>query len=548
MVSTLTTGLATGLCVTPTCQANQMFQSWAAQLSEFAWSLLQGSFTGEASRIDSAEFSIAAVMTNRFAGVMAFVLVVVGCVQVVRDVQKDGIGASMRTVLAVLLAWPITAFSVWATMKLTVYLDLLTNAILSTGEGTGALNKLMTPILQVNSATGPISGATAVLVFIAIVWLISLFLSIVMVLRNFGILALIGFAPVALMMFPAEVTKGWTKNWMKAVLVALLIKPASAALIVLAAALVEGATGVTALLTGLVGLILALCSPLFLSKVLSFVDMGSADATTQAASGAGRSAMNTAYRTGRSMQDAGRRKSGNMSKNMNSSNPSGAGSSGSPGGNRAPHTRQAATDYARSGGQGAQSGQSPSAGSSSSSGGSAGSRGAASAVGAGRGAAQNGPSGQRNSAGSGGGMGAPRVSDAGAAGSGSGAVTPGVSAGGIASGVGKQGRDLFSQAEQAAQMPGAGGGSGAGRAAFQDAASPYGSSSSGGSSSGAGVPSRGGAESDGRGNARSEDQAATAAQIPGMLPTAAGRIRVSQRTTVATRETHNLFPTTTRKG
>lgn len=309
--------LPTGLCFDLECVTDKVIFSWADSFGETAWNFLAGAFTGDASYIDTEEFSVAAMMTNSVAGVMAIILIVLGSIQLILDIRKGGIGAALKTFFGILMAWPVTAVSVWMTMKLTRYVDQLSNAILGTDSGSQALAKVFTPAMTNPSLT---NKAAMYLVFMLIIWLLSLVLSLIMIIRNFVLLALIAIAPMALMILPASFARTWSKNWAGAVLATLLIKPLSAIILVLAAELTAKTEGFTAVLTGIVGLILAAASPLLASKIFGFAGLQAADSATSAAGQSVSSARSTVSQTHQMAASSAMRKGQMMNRNMESRN------------------------------------------------------------------------------------------------------------------------------------------------------------------------------------------------------------------------------------
>lgn len=307
------TPLNTALCLDLGCWTDKLMESWATNFGESAWGLLSGAFTGEASFIAAEEFSVASMMTNSVAGVMAIVLIVFGAVQMVIDVRKGGVPAGLKTLFAILLAWPVTAVAVWVAMKLTRFFDQLSNAILSSSGGEDALAMLLKPSMTVPVVT---SVASMHMIFMLVIWLVSLVLSLIMIIRNFVILALIAIAPMALMVLPAEFSRAWAKNWAGALLAALLIKPLSAVIIVLAANLMAHTEGYTSVLTGIVGLVLAAASPMFASQLFGFANLQAGEVGTQTASQTSSAAQNTASRVQQGVYSAGMARSQRMNSAM----------------------------------------------------------------------------------------------------------------------------------------------------------------------------------------------------------------------------------------
>jgi hypothetical protein len=92
------------------------------------------------------------------------------------------------------------------------------------------------------------------------------------VFREAAIYVLVATIPIAAAGLVAEVTARWYWKVVRWGLVAIVMKPALAFVLVLAVAIVGGAQGLSGLLAGIGVLFLALCVPLVLFKLFAFVD------------------------------------------------------------------------------------------------------------------------------------------------------------------------------------------------------------------------------------------------------------------------------------
>jgi hypothetical protein len=92
------------------------------------------------------------------------------------------------------------------------------------------------------------------------------------VFREAAIYVLVGTIPIAAAGLVADVTARWYWKVVRWGLVAIVMKPALAFVLVLAVAIVGGAQGLSGLLAGIGVLFVALCVPLVLFKLFAFVD------------------------------------------------------------------------------------------------------------------------------------------------------------------------------------------------------------------------------------------------------------------------------------
>jgi hypothetical protein len=150
--------------------------------------------------------------------------------------------------------------------------DGLTEAILSTGLRVGnfrdALNMTgFTDALsdEVKTVVLGLAGAFGVIPA-------GLGFAVEAVFREAAIYVVVATIPIAAAGLVAEVTARWYWKVVRWGLVAIVMKPALAFVLVLAVAIVGGAQGLSGLLAGIGILFLALCAPLVLFKLFAFVD------------------------------------------------------------------------------------------------------------------------------------------------------------------------------------------------------------------------------------------------------------------------------------
>lgn len=283
-------------------------------LTTTAWNLLAGAFTGQAAYIDNAQWGVAVAFTNKLTVVMVGFTVLAGLIQVGRKLFQGRMREAITPAILVVVAWPLTGITVWITIMSVAAVDKIVVAMLGT-QSNDSLSKLFEAATLLGTAQGlgnPAGGGalTANLLMLLILWVFSLVLSMVMIFRNFALIVLVAFAPLALMLIPAETTRAWSKRWAETVVALLLTKPIAAGLLIISAELVGSVSGLASALMALVGIIVACASPMAAMSLVKFTgaNLGAeaggdaSAATTRGARATGRGAM----RAGRSLVSKGR--------------------------------------------------------------------------------------------------------------------------------------------------------------------------------------------------------------------------------------------------
>lgn len=111
------------------CMANEILSSFSSDMAESAWGFLVGAFTGSASYISDEQWSVATIFTNRFAAVMAIFTVIAALLQIARALFAGRTRDVLIPAVAAVLAWPVTAISVWLTIRAVGALDHLVRAM-----------------------------------------------------------------------------------------------------------------------------------------------------------------------------------------------------------------------------------------------------------------------------------------------------------------------------------------------------------------------------------------------------------------------------------
>ncbi|MGP7963672.1 hypothetical protein ACTVBU_10915 [Sanguibacter sp. A246] len=236
-----------------------------------AWGLVHAAFYSTG--LTDAQWSAATFFTNRFVAVLASATVAVAAFQIIKLMIAGRSKEVLTPVVALVAAWPATATAVWLAVRTTGAVDRLVMAMLKSQSGPTAIETIYRTFAGAEDASS-ISGPTVdtnttaqnIIVFALlalIVWLVSLVLTIVLEFRNFALLVLIAFAPVAWMLLPAETTRSWIRTWTQMTVGLILAKPVAAGMLMLSGELINATAddGWGAMLTGLVGIIVTSFSP-----------------------------------------------------------------------------------------------------------------------------------------------------------------------------------------------------------------------------------------------------------------------------------------------
>ncbi|MFJ9782511.1 hypothetical protein ACIRSS_23220 [Amycolatopsis sp. NPDC101161] len=150
--------------------------------------------------------------------------------------------------------------------------DGLTEAILSTGLRVGNFRDALNMTGFTDALSDEVKNVVLGLAGVFGVIPAGLGFAFEAVFREATIYVLVATVPIAAAGLVAEVTARWYWKVVRWGLVAIVMKPALAFVLVLAIAIVGGAQGLSGLLAGIGVLFLALCVPLVLFKLFAFVD------------------------------------------------------------------------------------------------------------------------------------------------------------------------------------------------------------------------------------------------------------------------------------
>src|SRR5699024_3306728 len=261
------------------CQAGEIVDSllvfFANTMSTISWMLISTAFTGNAGTIEDNEWSIATAMTSRWGLVLLIVVVALVLVQMLMSVASGNIRQAVSAFVAGLLSWPTTLVAVWLTVILTGATDRLTVGILGSGgePSSSIIGRFFSGLenLPLDAVAETGSKAFLVAAMTTITALASLLLSLMLVFRNFALICLVGFSPIAFMALPMTSIRSWAAKWAQAVAALILAKPIAAGMLVLAVDLTAAADGVFQWLVGIVAMAMAAFAPVITLRLFSFM-------------------------------------------------------------------------------------------------------------------------------------------------------------------------------------------------------------------------------------------------------------------------------------
>jgi len=199
--------------------------------------------------------------------------------------EPGGLGRAVTGAGAAVLG---TAAAVAVIQSLLIAVDGICETI-ATAAGTSiedAARRLLDVTLLTSLAGGPGSGAVLVLVFGAL-YIVGAVLTLgTLLVREALIIVAVVIAPLAIAGGTARITTGWVRRWAQVTLALILSKLAIVVVFVVAVGLVGGATGVGALLSGLILILLACLAPWASFKFLDFAGTAIASEFHRATNGA----------------------------------------------------------------------------------------------------------------------------------------------------------------------------------------------------------------------------------------------------------------------
>lgn len=266
----------------------------ANMLSSLSWLMVRSAFTGNAGTIEDNEWSISTAMTSRWGLVLLVVVFALVLVQMIMSAASGNIRQAVNAFFSGILAWPTTLVAVWLTVVLTGATDRLTMGVLSSGQGPSEdiFNRFMTNLetFSLNEIHEDVSKAFMIVLMLAISTIASIVLSLMLSFRNFALICLVGFSPLAFMAMPMVPIRGWITKWAQAVMALIMAKPIAAGMLVLSVDLGANSDGIYQWLTAVVAMGMAAFAPVITLRLFAF--MGAE--TASAYGGQGQAVMNNA--------------------------------------------------------------------------------------------------------------------------------------------------------------------------------------------------------------------------------------------------------------
>lgn len=224
----------------------------------------------------------AAVLTS----VALVIIVGLFVVQVIAAAIRQEPGALGRAVAGSGAAVLGTAASVAVIQALLIAVDGICEALASVaGTSIEEAARRLLDISLLTSVTGPGAGAILVIIF-GTLYIVGAALTLATLLvRSALIIVAVVVAPIAIAGGTARVTSGWVRRWAKVTLALILSKLAIVIVFVVAVGLLGGATGIGALLSGVILILLACLAPWATFKFLDFAGTSLASEMQRVATG-----------------------------------------------------------------------------------------------------------------------------------------------------------------------------------------------------------------------------------------------------------------------
>lgn len=284
-----------------TCHVAGVLETFATSFSALAWFLVKSAFSGSAGTLDGSEWQVALDMTSRWALILLMVVTALTAIQIALCALQGNVQGIISTFFKGLMTWPVTLMAVWLAVRLTALSDDLTVRLLNVGDDSGkdVFNGLFDMIDGV-TFTDKQSAEMKVFMFVimmALAFIAALALSFMLAFRNFALICLVGFAPLAFMAMPLQVGRAWVPKWAQAVIALILAKPIAGGMLVLAVELTAGAKDdMWKWMVALVAMAMAALAPMITLRLFSFMGAETAGAyggqgtavVTNTASGASR--------------------------------------------------------------------------------------------------------------------------------------------------------------------------------------------------------------------------------------------------------------------
>lgn len=251
--------------------ANVLEQT-ANTFSRIGWEVMTGAFGGTGGTISGDEWNVATAMASKWGLILLIVVVIIGLIRVTQAAIQGDMRVAISAGIWAMAAWPITMLAIWATIVITNATDALTIGILNDGSGDVAdsMNKLFSVTVKPTAEAlggGDLEEAAITTALTAVICgggtlLATVILGLMLAFRNFALLVLIGFSPLAFMALPMEALRGWMRQWLQAVVALVVAKPLAAGILVMSHAMLGTANDLWGWVVGIVAILMAAFAPI----------------------------------------------------------------------------------------------------------------------------------------------------------------------------------------------------------------------------------------------------------------------------------------------
>lgn len=263
-----------------------VIESWAKGVANFGKDVLIAAFGGDGGGIAGEEWAVATTMTSKWSLILLVVVIGITAVQICMSMLQGNLRMTVSAVIWGVLAWPATLVSVFLAIQVTRSTDQLAVGILNE-DSEDTVNTVVSKMFETVNGQNLLNGGSlasvagaddsaAQLAVISVILalgmtLSAIFLSLMLAFRNFALLVLIGFAPLAFMAMPAPSLRGWALRWAQAVIALIVAKPLAAGMLVMAGELLGASDQIFSWVVGIVAMLMAGFAPMITMRMFSFI-------------------------------------------------------------------------------------------------------------------------------------------------------------------------------------------------------------------------------------------------------------------------------------
>lgn len=258
------------------CHMDNFLRTFATGFSDLAWKMIRDAFSGSAGTLDVNEWQVALDMTSRWAMILLIVVAVLMVVQMSLSALQGNVTGAVSAFFKGIMTWPITIIAVWLAVGLTTVSDDLTVRLMNAGSdsASGVFGGLFDVIDSMFGSKTLFAGdgkAGVLVALMIITFIASLFLSFMLAFRNFALICLVGFAPLAFMAMPLQAGRAWVPKWAQAVVALILAKPIAGGMLVLGVELAKGSSDLWQWMVAMVAMAMASFAPVITLRLFSFM-------------------------------------------------------------------------------------------------------------------------------------------------------------------------------------------------------------------------------------------------------------------------------------